>query len=347
MRDKKLDIFRGCLFGGAAGDALGYVIEFMSEKAIFERYGSAGITSYKLDEEKEEALISDDTQMTLFTASGLLELKDGEALSTARAYVAKTYQDWLYTQNHFWDNRYNKMNGLLGVPELYSRRAPGITCLSALEDAKGKEYYDDYIKNPRNSSKGCGGVMRVAPVALLEHFDIEMLDMEAAQIAAITHGHSLGYMPAAVLCHIINRIVFQNESKKSLKEIVEDARDTVVKLFDGDKHLSELVAIINRAIALSENNCGDLANIRALGEGWVAEETLAIAIYCSLRCEKDFSKGIIAAVNHNGDSDSTGAVTGNILGALHGYEVLDEKWKKNLECADVILGMADRMCGGY
>lgn len=73
---------------------------------------------------------------------------------------------------------------------------------------------------------------------------------------------------------------------------------------------------------------------------------MAIAIYCSLRYENDFSKGIIAAVNHSGDSDSTGAVTGNILGALVGYKAIENKWKKDLECADVILEMADDICHG-
>ena len=100
------------------------------------------------------------------------------------------------------------------------------------------------------------------------------------------------------------------------------------------------------AVSLSKNQETDLDNIHRLGEGWAAEETLAIAIYCSLRHSDDFSAGIIAAVNHKGDSDSTGAVTGNILGALLGYQAIEEKWKQNLELADVILEMADDLCHG-
>ena len=64
-------------------------------------------------------------------------------------------------------------------------------------------------------------------------------------------------------------------------------------------------------------------------------------MYCSLRYQNDFSKGIIAAVNHNGDSDSTGAVTGNILGALYGYDAIENKWKDNLELIDVIMKVSD------
>ena len=78
----------------------------------------------------------------------------------------------------------------------------------------------------------------------------------------------------------------------------------------------------------------------------MAEETLAIAIYCALRHQHDFSAGVVAAVNHKGDSDSTGAVTGNILGALLGYRAIDRKWTNDLELRDVILEVADDLCHG-
>ena len=266
----------------------------------------------------------------------------------------KAYKDWLKTQKSSIQEvnqyeRYTDMGGhswLLDVPELYARRAPGNTCLSALND--GTEY-DDYVKAKRNHSKGCGGVMRVAPLAVnYQLSDIKQLDLEGAQLAAITHGHSLGYMPAAVLVHVINRIVFPPEGKAmSLKDIILEARDTIAEIFEGDLHLRELIEIIDLAIRLSENDAiGDLDNIHLLGEGWVAEETLGIALYCALRHQNDFSAGVIAAVNHNGDSDSTGAVTGNILGALLGYDTIADQWKQGLEISNVILEVADDLCNG-
>ena len=154
-------------------------------------------------------------------------------------------------------------------------------------------------------------------------------------------------MSAAVLVHVINRIVFPPEGKAmSLKQIVLEARDTVSAIFEGEPHLRELVDIIDRAVMLSENDADDLDNIHQLGEGWVAEETLGISLYCALRHQDDFSTGVIAAVNHSGDSDSTGAVTGNILGALLGYNAIADQWKHNLELSDVILEMADDLCHG-
>ena len=350
--DTRRDAVRGCIFGGAVGDALGYAVEFLSEERIFAKYGRTGITAYDIAPLSKKALISDDTQMTLFPANGLLVADTRGALHGPRALprvcVAEAYQDWLKTQESSMrevcrHERCTKEGGsswLLDVPELYARRAPGNTCLSALWDGSAQE---DYIEKRRNNSKGCGGIMRVAPLGADDPFgEIEALDREAAQLAAITHGHSLGYMPAAVLVHVINRILFPPAGRPmALKEIVLDARDTVSRLFAGDPYLPALVGIIDRAVLLSENGGDDLANIHRLGEGWVAEETLGIALYCALKYRSDFSAGVIAAVNHKGDSDSTGAVTGNILGALLGCEAIPARWKRDLELADVILEIAD------
>lgn len=353
---KSNDKIRGCLFGGAVGDALGYTVEFLGESEIFFRFGRGGIQQYQLDETSGKALISDDTQMTLFTANGLLvgdtrKAMNGGAGEHPRQYVSKAYQDWLRTQRITFemsrDYTGDCISWLADVPELYSRRAPGTTCMSGLIGLKDrKDYIDDYIEDCRNGSKGCGGVMRIAPVALNYHgTDIKELDYEGAQIAAITHGHSLGYMPAAVLVHIINRIVFP-EKPQSLKEIILEAKDTVYEIFADDAYTNKLSDIIDLAVSLSENTESDLCNINRIGEGWIAEEALGIAIYCSLRHQDDFSAGVIAAVNHKGDSDSTGAVTGNILGALLGYEAIEAKWKTNLEIADVILEIADDISQG-
>lgn len=342
------DRIRGCLIGGAAGDALGYPVEFFSEQTLRERCGDGGIRQYLPDPVSGTARISDDTQMTLFTTNGLLVGDTRMALRGIGAqphdYVSRAYQDWLITQRTSAPARdtHASICWLMDIPALYRCRAPGSTCLSALTQQQGQPPLESYISHPQNHSKGCGGVMRVAPLGVSRYtaVPIEALDREGAELAAITHGHSLGYMPAAVLTHILHRIVYP-EQAQTLLQIVREARDTVRALFAGDKHLDELTARIDLAIRLADNDEPDLANIHRLGEGWVAEETLAIAIYCALRHADDFSAGIISAVNHCGDSDSTGAVTGNILGALLGYDAIDKVWTRDLELRDVILELAD------
>lgn len=71
MSISRQDKIRGSLLGGAIGDALGYPVEFMSYSQIKSKYGEEGITRFELDK-NGVAEISDDTQMTLFTANGLL-----------------------------------------------------------------------------------------------------------------------------------------------------------------------------------------------------------------------------------------------------------------------------------
>lgn len=149
--------------------------------------------------------------------------------------------------------------------------------------------------------------MRVAPIGLYfdgKKYTSDEIAMIGAETAALTHGHELGYIPAAALVHILH-LISHNEDI-SLLEAVIDTKKALLRLFADKTHLKDLILLIDRAVALANKNLDDLEAIRELGQGWVAEETLAIAIYCSLKYSDDFDKAIIASVNHSGDSDSTG-----------------------------------------
>lgn len=329
-----LDKYKGCLIGCAVGDALGYTVEFFREKEIFSHYGEKGITEYELRNGK--AIFSDDTQMTLFTANGLLlGAKEGSYIRS----VYDCYKEWFITQNCGYETK-SKIRSLLtsrlmDISELWQRRAPGFTCLNAISSGKMGS-----VRNPLNDSKGCGGIMRVAPVGLFFK-NTEMIsqtDMLAAEVSAITHGHELGYIPSACLAHIVNLVSHRDIS---LKDAVLDGISHMQKLFKNCKHIDYFCELMNKAVKLSGKKVSDLDAIHELGEGWVAEETLAIAVYCALKYENDFEKAIITSVNHNGDSDSTGAVTGNILGAYAGIEAIPEKFLTNLELKDVISEIAE------
>lgn len=342
-REKYLDRIRGCIFGGACGDALGYPVEFKQYEDILEKYGSSGISSYSIDPATGLALFSDDTQMSLFTANGLLYGQTRSALSgissQPRYYVYLAYLDWLETQRG--GDHEERICWLSDVKELWSCRAPGATCLDALSSGE-----QGSTEHRINHSKGCGGVMRIAPVGIaLRDSEDAVADMEGAEIAALTHSHSLGFMPAAFLTHVIKHIVSET-SEVDLLSLIQDASDMIRTLFPARKHLGVFMDLIDKAVLLSSNNRPDIENISSIGSGWCGDEALAIAVYCSLKYQNDFSSAIVAAVNHSGDSDSTGALTGNIVGALCGYEAIDPKWKENLELKDTILEMADDLCYG-
>lgn len=308
---------------------------------FFSHYGENGITEYDFSHGKAE--ISDDTQMTLFTATGLLlgtaHGLTRETIGMYSSYINLSYKDWYKTQAQRYplpDEPHSSW--LVNIPEVFSCRAPGGTCLSAISSST----YGT-IEAPINQSKGCGGVMRIAPIALYfedKGLTADEVAMIGAEAAALTHGHSLGYIPAAGLVYIIHRIA--HSDKITLLEAVMEMRKFIARQFAGDAHLQEFLLLVDKAIELSQYaSIDDLDAIRELGQGWVAGETLAIAIYCSLKYSRDFDKALIASVNHGGDSDSTGAVTGNILGAYLGLKGIPQKYLDKLELKDVILEIAD------
>lgn len=184
--------------------------------------------------------------------------------------------------------------------------------------------------------------MRVAPIELFfadTDISYEESYMLAAE-AALTHGHDLGFIPAAALAHIVRAVT---ENDVLLKTAVNDAVKAMEKLFPFAGHISDFTAIMQKAVQLAETETDSLSVIHQLGEGWVVEETLAIAVYCALRYENDFDMALKVAVNHNGDSDSTGAVCGNILGAYTGYNAIPQKYKDSLELNDLIIEIADNL----
>ena len=336
---KDIEKYRGCLIGGAAGDALGYTVEFLDDKSIFQKYGENGITEYSLVNGAAE--ISDDTQMTLFTANGLLlgttrGMTRGIAVKYSD-YISLCYKDWYKTQYKDISKDEHNYSWLINIPELHASRAPGNTCLSAIEQGA-----NGTLEEPINESKGCGGIMRVAPIGLYfyqKHYSPNEVDLIGAEAGAITHGHELGYIPAAALVHIIQLVA--HDTDITLLAAVQESMVAMKECFPEAKYMDVLLNLMKKAIDLSSEDMDDVDAIRELGEGWVAEETLAIAIYCSLKYSNSFDKAIIAAVNHGGDSDSTGAVTGNIMGAYLGMRGIPEKYIEHLELKDTILEIAD------
>ena len=350
----------GCVVGGAVGDALGYPVEFKKWAEIERRFGPRGITRYSLSP-SGKALISDDTQMALFTGAGIL-------LGMTRAYLRGimgrldtycryTYLDWLHTQE--WKSRKSDCridSWLMDVPELYSQRSPGITCLTALKDLEAE-------KDVVNDSCGCGGVMRTAPIAILSYLhrykdgDLEGCDMVAAEAARITHKHPLGFLPSAVLNDIIMQIMSgEADEGDRLFYIVEKAAERLPAIYSGEdgktygelwpEKVSQLQEILKKAEDLANTDLPEHEAIEKIGGGWTGHEALAIAVYSALKHKESFEDAIVSAVNHSGDSDSTGAVCGNIIGTLLGRKAIPEYFTKDLELLSVIEEMGTDLFTG-
>lgn len=360
---KIADSIRGSLMGGAAGDALGYPVEFMSRSSILSKFGPDGINTFELDH-KGKALVSDDTQMTLFTANGLLMgITRGEMRGIGKSpedYVDLAYIDWYYTQTG--EKRKDRISDfhytwLRDLPELAHRRAPGNTCLSACFNLL-------HGRKVSNDSKGCGGIMRVAPLGLLlagymtrdgrSPYSIPRMYEAGANIARVTHLHPLGFLPAGMLTELLFKLALLSpeEAKNRIREIAESTVMTLGKVFPGkyEQEKFYLADLTRKAVRLAQSDVEDIDAIEELGEGWTGEEAWAISVFCAIRHIDSIHDAIVSSVNHDGDSDSTGSITGNIMGAIYGYEEMkrqrlfcpkDKEFEETLELSNIILALAD------
>ncbi|MGX9900501.1 ADP-ribosylglycohydrolase family protein [Arthrobacter sp. SA17] len=348
-----------CLLGGALGDSLGYAVEFHSVDQIREHFGPDGLQDFS--ELDGGVHFSDDTQMTLYTVDGLVEVlewaNDGIG-ADANACLWLAYLRWLATQ---------------GVPApasapmpqprwldthevLKHRRAPGNACLSGLSTGEMGTVYRPV--NP--DSKGCGTVMRSAPFGLIPHIPADSVYKLSSDAASLTHGHLSARQSAGAFSLIIHELV----SGHGLQEAVEAAVGYVRGL---PEPCQELLERLESALGAAEkagssaetgspgagNILGPEELVQTLGEGWVAEEALAVAVYSVLATAPSdgdsvdpvshFKAAIRLAVNHSGDSDSTGSIAGNILGAYYGEACLPAEWLEALEAPEVIRGMAAQL----
>lgn len=314
-----IDQLAGCLLGGALGDALGYPVEFEKVSQMSQ--------DHDFDKIVGKLIVSDDTQMTLFTANALL--LDGNL----RINTWNCYQDWLETQFKQGKSElsHRPISWLMEYPEMYASREPGRTCLMTLMRGIPGD-----LNEPINQSKGCGALMRVAPLAFIDREDLYLVAIENS---ALTHGHQMSHIASAALVSLL-RYISEGET---LCDSVSLMRQDIKRIFMGSLEVKVFDDLLQQAILASEKDFDDMEIISRLGDGWVAEETLAIALYCSLKYSNDLKKALRAVVFHDGDSDSTGSVTGQILGTLLGAKKLPQEEIKRLDLLEPLMKMIERL----
>ena len=203
--------------------------------------------------------------------------------------------------------------------------------------------------------------MRTAPLGFLWDFGSPLRN--GAACAAVTHGHPGGWIPAGILSDIVYRCIYGQSYEEGmprvhsrdgsgipacitvrpLEEIILSAVDDAEEMWESYPDAAKIGDMIRRAAELSRTDIPEAEAIHSIGGGWVGDEALAIAVYCVLRHPDDLRQCLITAVNHSGDSDSTGAIAGNILGAYLGEDALPEDWVCELEMTDVIRQQAENM----
>jgi len=324
----------GTILAGAVGDALGSEIEFHTIESIRRDHGPNGLTDFTKGDFARGA-VTDDTQMTLFTMEGLIRAHAAQRRDPETDVVPvlqHAYQRWLHTQEHPWERAGGRFatqgepdGWLVTNRELFHLRAPGGTCIRSLRAfAAGGEI--GTVTNQLNNSKGCGGAMRAAPAAFWSDNATEVFGL-AVTTAALTHSHPSGYLSAGVMAVIVSELL----DGAALPDAVTVARTTLTQW---DSHQEQL-DVLDKAVDLAARKPTPEEIADELGGGWVGEEAVAIAV-CAALAADNVTEGLLMAVNHSGDSDSTGAICGNILGAMWGIDAVPAHWVAELELREVM-----------
>jgi ADP-ribosylglycohydrolase len=301
--DMDNDKAKGMMYGLAIGDALGYAVEFISLDQIKMQYGPSGISDLP-----EPALFSDDTQMAVAIAEALVSAgqKDIESIMSA---IKTEFIQWYHS------------------PE--NNRAPGNTCLQGVANMEGGMHWTE---SGINHSKGCGSAMRSAPIGFLYQNDPQRLKEIASASGICTHGHKTADAACIGASYII---------KLALDGI--DPLEMIPKLLEFTEGISEefdeAILKVQECISWEDEEQALLY----LGEGWIGEEALALALYCFMRYPDSYEKVILRGANTNGDSDSIACIAGAISGAYLGVAAIPETWVSRIEKHDYLEDLASRL----
>ena len=314
--------FEGCIVGLAVGDALGYPAEFRTRDQILEAFGPEGLDDFVATKdprwpekpfivgaEHPPGTYSDDTQMSLAVARALIEAGDTDLDAWMHA-VGRQFVEWSRS------------------PE--NNRSPGNTCMTGCQNYAESE---DWRHSGVDESKGCGSAMRVAPIGLYFHDDLDRVAEYARASSVITHGHDAG-VEAAAAAALAVALAVRGEGPETMYDVVmeecapgsEDFRACLETLPD---YLD-----VEPAVALSDEG---------LGESWVGEEAVASALYCVWRSPDDYTETVRTAANTDGDSDSIACIAGGISGAYNGVDAIRPRWREEVENADMLTRTAERL----
>ncbi|TBL29203.1 ADP-ribosylglycohydrolase family protein [Verrucosispora sp. SN26_14.1] len=319
----------GSLLGLAYGDALGKPTEFLTLAEIERRYGPTGPRELVGD----PALVTDDTQMALAV---------GWALHDASAYTPEVVEPLLRQRFLAW----------AASPD--NNRAPGMTCLRACAElSRGLPWQ----QATQAGSKGCGANMRVTPVGLLD-VDLDTVAGLAQLQAGLTHGHPTGLaaseltayavwllVDGAALAELPGRLTVRAHEQREVyrgdwlgdlwqRPGVRTPQEFIARGWD---ECLRVLARLDAALAGPDDG-GDPC--RWTGEGWVAEEALATALYCAVRHADDPVGALTRGARTAGDSDSIAALAGAFVGAAVGAAAWPADWAGRIEYADQLAALA-------
>lgn len=293
----------GIIYGLAIGDAMGYPTEFLSVHRIKAEYGPEGISTLP-----EPALFSDDTQMSIAIAEALISAGEQDTESIMEA-VKEEFLNWLHSPDN--------------------NRAPGRTCLTGVANMeKGLHWSRSGIAR----SKGCGSAMRASPIGYLYQHDPAKLKEVAHATGLCTHGHPAADAACIGAAYAVKLALDKCSPKKMLFRLLAFTEGI-------SSEWEEAIMKVERCLSWEDEE----EALKFLGEGWIGEEAVALALYCFLRYPGSYEKVVIRSANTNGDSDSVACIAGSISGAYLGVGAIPVEWISRVEKSEYLGDLSQRL----
>ncbi len=287
------DKFRGAILGCFLGDAFGAGFEGMSpERAVFhlDNLSKKFTRSY-----------TDDTDMTLALGESIAESCEIDPEGIAKHFSLSC--------------------------DLTRGYAIG-TIKAVLALRAGLKWHQVARIVFEEGSFGNGAAMRVSPVGLFYHHDLDSLQEAAIKQANVTHVHPLGQWGAVMQACSVGLAISQNPGEPFKKEqMVTSLREVLWRgPFVYVKALNKIVEMVVQGKKLHAREV-----VQSLGNGVEAHLSVPSAGYIAITYSPDFCDAIRAAISLGGDTDTIAGMVGAIVGAHVGEKGLPVEWIEQLE----------------
>lgn len=292
----------GALIGTFVGDALGMPVEGWSHRRIRESFGEMDTM---VDARKGAGTYTDDTQMMVATAKSLIEKEGVDPDHLSKCFL-----------KHFDSSRgYGR-----GTTRVFEKWKNGVSV-----DSAAGQIFD-------GGSFGNGGAMRIAPVGISFAGRPEEL-IDALEVATgITHAHPLGLGSAYLQAFLVGEAYCRDSIVgNEAVELVDEAIDHLPDRWNEGDLLSRKIASVKELLTRTGEPVEAQKVTETLGCTSKAFESVPSSIYAAVANGDSFEEALVYSVGLGGDTDTIGAMTGAISGALHGVGAVPDRWWETLE----------------
>ena len=296
--------FRGSLLGLAVGDALGAPVEFAEPGTFAPVEDMRGGGPFGL----QAGFWTDDTSMALCLAESLIETGEFDPADQMLRYC-RWYRDGHLSSTGRCFDIGNTTAGALWRFEKSNEPYSGSQC---------------------KNTAGNGSLMRLAPVPLFYASDPRLAIGYSALSSKTTHAATA----AIDSCRYLAALIVGSVQGRSNSELLDGVFEPYAGCWAEEPLCAEVLAVAQGSFRRKQP-----PEIR--GTGYVVD-SLEAALWAFAGTDS-FEQGALAAVNLGNDSDTTGAVYGQLAGAFYGLDSIPSEWLDTLIHRYMIDGYALRL----